>query len=72
MLKIRTAKKNDAVPIILVHRDAVFLKGAGYYSQAMLEAWALKPIPESISIIEREIANPDFIVLVAEVENEII
>jgi hypothetical protein len=72
MLNIRTAIKKDAAPIICAHRDAVFSKGAGHYSQTMLEAWALQMTADCVEQIEQDIADPDFIALVAEAEGNII
>jgi len=72
MLKIRPAISTDASALLRVHREAVFSKAAGHYDQARLEAWSPGATPERVARVESEIANPDFIVLVAEANDEII
>jgi GNAT superfamily N-acetyltransferase len=50
----------------------VFAKAAGHYSRAILEAWALGATTDRVVQVEREIADPAFIVLVAEAAGDLI
>jgi putative acetyltransferase len=70
MLKIRPAQKNDTEALLQLHRDAVFSKAADYYDRARLESWSPGATPERIASLERQIADPKFITLVAEIEAE--
>ncbi len=72
MLKIRLATPSDAAALMRVHREAVFAKAAGHYDPARLESWSPGATPDRVARVEREIADPDFIVLVAEVEAEVV
>jgi GNAT superfamily N-acetyltransferase len=72
MLTIRPAQKGDGVAMLEAHREAVFSKAAGHYSHARLEAWSPGATPERIQSVENEIADPAFIVLVAEFESDIL
>jgi GNAT superfamily N-acetyltransferase len=72
MLTIRPAQSGDAVAMLEAHREAVFSKAAGHYSHARLEAWSPGATSERIHSVENEIADPAFIVLVAEFESKIL
>jgi GNAT superfamily N-acetyltransferase len=72
MLTISTAVSGDAMAMMEVHREAVFAKAAGHYSRAMLEAWAPGATADRVAHVEQEIANPAFIVLVAEAAGDLI
>jgi len=71
MLRIRAARPNDAAALMRVHREAVFSKAASHYPQATLDAWSPGATPNRVAHIEKEIADPAFIVLVAEAGKEI-
>ena len=72
MLTIRLADPSDAVTMMQVHRESVFAKAANCYPQAELEEWAPGPTPDRVERVEREINDPQFIVLVAEAASELI
>ena len=55
-----------------VHREAVFAKAAGHYSRAILEAWAPGATTDRVVQVGHEIADPAFIVLVAEAAGDLI
>ena len=61
----------DAKAMMEVHREAVFAKATGHYSRAMLDAWRREPRPR-VARVEQEIADPAFIVLVAETAGDLI
>ena len=66
MLTIRPAGPGDAVAILNVHREAILAKAAEHYPAATLEAWGAGATPERVARQERQIADPEFLVLVAE------
>lgn len=72
MLKIRAAIHNDATPMMLLHREAIFLKASASYDTNTLNAWAPGATPDRIARVEEEIADPKFIVLIAEAAGQII
>jgi hypothetical protein len=72
MLTIRPAVLPDAKAMMEVHRQAVFAKLAGHYPRAALEAWAPGATPDRVLQVEREIADPAFIVLVAKAAGDVI
>jgi GNAT superfamily N-acetyltransferase len=72
MLTIRNAVAGDATAMMEVHREAVFAKAAGHYSRAMLEAWAPGATADRVAHVEQEIADPAFIVVVAEAAGDLI
>ena len=72
MVKIRPATRSDATAMLLVRREAVLSKAAAHYAQATLRAWAAEATPHRVARLERQIADPDFVVLVAEAGDEII
>ena len=72
MLTIRTARPDDAVAILRVHREAILLKAAGHYPESTLGAWALGVTPERVARLAQQIADPEFIVVVAEAGEEAI
>jgi len=72
MLEIRPAIKDDARTLMLVHREAVFAKAPDFYDKARLEVWSPGATPERVAQIERDITDPNHIVLVAETDNQII
>jgi GNAT superfamily N-acetyltransferase len=72
MLTIRRAVLRDAKAMMEVHREAVFAKAAGHYSRAILEAWAPGATTDRVVQVGHEIADPAFIVLVAEAAGDLI
>jgi len=72
MLTIRPAVRRDAAAMMQVHREAVFAKAAGHYPRVVLEAWSPGATPNRVAWVEQEVADPDFIVLVAETAREVI
>jgi Acetyltransferase (GNAT) domain len=72
MLTIRPAVLRDAKTMMEVHRQAVFAKAAGHYSRAILETWAPGATANRVVQVEHEIADPAFIVLVAEAAGDLI
>jgi len=72
MLTIRPARPGDAVAMLRVHREAILSKAADHYRQSTLDAWALGVTPDRVARAERQIADPGFIVLIAEAGDEAI
>ena len=72
MLTIRPGRPNDAIAVMHVHREAILSKAAGHYRQSTLDAWALGATPDRVARAEKQIADPEFIVLVAEADGEVI
>lgn len=70
MLTIRTASLSDAIAMMHVHREAILGKAAGHYPQPTLDAWARGVTPERVARAESQIADPEFIVLIAEAGDE--
>jgi hypothetical protein len=70
MSDIRTAMQSDAVALRQLHREAVFANAVGRYPRTELEAWAPGGSPNRAAQVKQEIADPDFIVPVAEVKAE--
>jgi hypothetical protein len=71
MLRIRVARPYDAAATMRVRREAVLSKAGSHYPQATLEAWSPGATPNRVAHVEKEIADPAFIVLVAEAGEEI-
>ncbi len=71
MLKIRTARSNDATAMMQVRREAVLSKALSHYQQPTLDAW-VAVAPDRVARFEQEIADREFLVLVAEAGSEII
>ena len=69
MLKIRLAVREDATEILRVRREAVLAKAASHYAPEILNDWAHAVAAGRIA---RQISDPDYRVLVAEVGGEII
>ncbi|MEJ0063721.1 MAG: GNAT family N-acetyltransferase [Alphaproteobacteria bacterium] len=69
---IRRASAADAEAIGECHREAIRKRAAGFYSEEIIADWAR--IPDEIERSRRrgEIANRDWIYLVAEADGEII
>src|SRR5271167_3617002 len=72
MLTIRPAGLRDAKAMMEVHREAVFAKASGHYSRAILEVWAPGATTDRVVQVGHEIADPAFIVLVAEAAGDLI
>jgi ribosomal protein S18 acetylase RimI-like enzyme len=72
MLKIRPARIDDAKALMHVHREAVFSKATNHYSYNELEEWAPGATPDRVTLVEQEISDPAFVVLVAETDAAII
>jgi predicted N-acetyltransferase YhbS len=58
--------------MLLAHRDAVLFRAAAHYAEDTLSAWAAGATPERVERLERQIADPDLVVLVAEAGGEIV
>jgi len=71
LLTIRPATLSDAVEIVRVRRDAILSKAARYYDQRLLADWVATDT-DRLTRVQREIADPAFIVLVAEAASAII
>jgi len=69
-MTIRPARTDDAEAILYIHREAILAKAAGHYDQPTLAGWAIGPTPERIARQQQQIADPEFIVLVAEAAGE--
>jgi hypothetical protein len=67
--RIRPAVRSDATAILLVRREAVLAKAAGHYDPDILNDWANAV---DAARIARQISDPDYRVLVAESDSEII
>ena len=72
MLTIRPARPNDAFAMMTVHREAILSKAVSHYKQSTLDAWAVGATPDRLARVEQQIADPGFIVLVAEAGDEVI
>ena len=72
MLTIRPARPSDAAAMLQVHREAILSKAAGHYQQVTLDAWAVGVTADRVARFERQIVDPEFIVLVAEAGRELI
>jgi len=55
-----------------LHREAVLSRAGTYYSQTQLEEWAPGATSNRVARVEQEISNPEFIVIVAELQTELI
>jgi hypothetical protein len=55
-----------------VRREAILSKAAGHYPRSTLDAWAAGVTPNRVARVERQIADPEFIFLVAESGGEVI
>jgi len=71
MLEIRTARLNDATAMMQVRREAVLSKALSHYQQPILDAW-VAVTPDRVARFKQEIADPEFLVLVAEAGSAII
>jgi hypothetical protein len=72
-LQIRRAVDGDAAVIVRVRRQAVLSKAGSHYDLAILDDWAdAAGAADRAARIARNIANPDFVVLVAETAGDII
>ncbi len=72
MLTIRPARPEDAAAMLDVHREAILSKAAGHYSQVSLDGWALGRTPERMARFEKQIADPAFVILVAEAAGKLV
>jgi GNAT superfamily N-acetyltransferase len=73
MLKIRRAVRDDATPMMLVRREAILAKAAAHYDQIILNDWAGAPdMADRVAEIRKKISDPNYIVIVAEADEEII
>jgi L-amino acid N-acyltransferase YncA len=72
MLTIRPAHPNDATAILHAQREAILSKARRHYPQPTLDSWALGGAPDRVARLEKQIADSDFIVLVAEAGGEVI
>lgn len=71
-LTIRPARTADAAGILRVHREAILAKASAHYNQSDLKAWAVGPTPERVARTQQQIADSEFVVLVAQTANQII
>lgn len=71
-ITIRRARPEDAHDMLVVHRDAVFARASSHYSTATMEAWSPGATPARVGRITSEISDSEFIVLVAEADDEVI
>jgi hypothetical protein len=73
MLKIRRAVRDDATRIMQVRREAILAKAATHYDRAILNDWAdAMDASDRVARIGKRISDPNWIVLVAEADGEII
>lgn len=72
MLTIRPAGRDDAAEILRARRDAILSKAGTHYDQAAVAAWVGTDTADRLARIEREIADPAMIVLVAEAGDDLI
>jgi len=72
MVKIRPAVRSDAAAIVSVRQEAIFSKASAHYAPGILDAWAASAMPDREARVELQIADPGFVVLVAETGEEII
>ncbi len=71
-MTIRLACPNDAVGILHVHQEAILARAGDHYARSTLQAWARGATPDRIARLEKQIADPGFIVLIAETRDEVI
>ncbi len=55
-----------------VRREAILSKAAGHYPRETLDAWAVDATPDSVARAERQIADPEFLGLIAEAGDKVI
>jgi len=72
MLTIRPAAPSDAAAIMGVRREAILSKAGTHYDPAGVTAWLGTDTRDRLVRIEREIADPAMIVLVAEAGDDLI
>ncbi len=72
-LKIRIALRGDATEIMWVRREAILAKAASHYDQIIVNEWAgAMDDPDRAARIGKQISDPNYLVLVAEADGEII
>ena len=69
---LRPARAGDAAAMMQVHRDAVLSKAADHYRQATLDAWGLGATADRVTRAGQQIADAEFIVLVADAAGDVI
>ena len=72
MLTISPARPDDAASMLLVHRDAILARAASHYPQSTLDAWAIGVTPERVARFKQQIADPSFLILIAEAAGQMI
>jgi putative acetyltransferase len=72
LLKIRPAVHSDAAIMMLVHQEAIFSRAGAHYQPATLKEWAAGATPDRIARVEQDIADPNFIILIAQAGDEVI
>ena len=72
-LVIRPARVGDATAMVRVREQAIWAKAASHYARADLERWvAADTASERVVRFQQEIADPRFVVLVAEANNDLV
>ena len=71
-MRIRAASSSDAMDMMVSRREAILAKGCGYYEQSTIEAWAVDGAVERVPRYVQQIVDPDFIVLVAEKDDDVL
>jgi len=72
-LEIRLAGHSDASGMARVRREAILSKATTDYDQAIVNDWAdAMDLPDRINQIEHAIADPGYVVVVAEAEGEML
>jgi Acetyltransferase (GNAT) domain len=65
-LTLRRPVKEDASAILECHRQAILSKALDYYGHKIVQSWSPEITPERIQNVEAEIAQQEWIYLVAE------
>jgi putative acetyltransferase len=72
MLTIRVARPNDATAMIEARREAILSKGMDHYQRSIVVAWVADAAEERFTRYVQQIDDPDFVVLIAEADDEVI
>jgi hypothetical protein len=72
MVTIRVARSQDAMAMTEVRREAILSKGADHYQGPTVEAWVTDAASERVARYTQQIADPQFVVLIAEASGEVL
>jgi hypothetical protein len=72
MLTIRAARATDAPAMAEVRREAILSKGPLHYQRSIVDTWVAEAAPERVARYAQQIADPEYIVHVAETGSDLI